>query len=81
MESLWQKKILKIFAVSSEEEKDGGFYSKFDEVYGKLRENIPVYNRVRNYATQKEYVEEKHKINFETVTLGNGWDKNKEKMH
>ena len=73
------EKTLKIFVALSDEDKDDAFYSCFETVYEKLRENVSVYNRVRNYATKKEYVEEKYKINFDAPTLGDGWDKNKEK--
>lgn len=37
-----------------------------------------LYNKVRNYATQKPYKTDQYKINFENSTLLNGWDLNKE---
>ena len=73
------EKLLKIFIANEESEKDYAFYSVIESVYVELRASISVYNMVRNYATKKEYVEEKYKINFNLPTLGDGWDKSKEK--
>ena len=70
--------LLKIFIANNDDEKNEIFYQAHESIYNKLREVIPIYNRIRNYATKKEYVEEKYKINFDTVTLGDGWDENKE---
>lgn len=36
------------------------------------------YNDIRNYLTKNPWSEEKWKLNFESPTLANGWDKNKE---
>lgn len=36
------------------------------------------YNKARNYLTKKEYSEEKFKLNFDSPTLADGWDVNKE---
>lgn len=69
---------LKPFAIETNVEKDVEFYSEFDEIYEELRNVIPVYNKVRNYATQKPFSKEKIKLNFAIPTLANGWDKNKE---
>ncbi len=60
-------------------EKDGGFYSEFEELYRYVSQIIPLYNQVRNYLTKKRYSVEKYKLNFENQTLADGWDKNKEK--
>lgn len=59
-------------------EKDGGFYSIFDEIYEEISRIIPLYNKVRNYLTKKPYSIEKYKLNFENETLADGWDENKE---
>ena len=72
------EKLLKIFVADDGTEKDDAFYSTFDGIYFELRKNVAVYNMVRNYATKKEYSEEKIKINFNSPTLAGGWDKNKE---
>jgi len=54
------------------------FYNEFDEIFGKLGEIIPLYNRVRNYVTQKHFCTKKFKLNFKSATLASGWDLNKE---
>jgi len=59
-------------------EKDENFYSSIEPYYKQLELLIPLYNKVRNFATQKPYSTEKIKLNFENSTLLNGWDKNKE---
>lgn len=72
------EKTLKIFVAKSDSDKDPIFYSSFDEIYDVFRANISLYNKVRNFATQKPYSTEKFKLNFECPTLADGWDKNKE---
>ncbi len=59
-------------------EKDGGFYSTFDELYRELSQIIPLYDKVRNYLTKRPYSIEKYKLNFENQELAGGWDKNRE---
>lgn len=59
--------------------KDGGFYSEFNPLYESVSKIIPLYNQSRNYLTKKPYSIEKYKLNFGNLTLGAGWDKNKEK--
>lgn len=59
-------------------EKDETFYSVYSQLYEQLLNAVPVYNKVRNYLTQKPYSIEKVKLNFENSTLLNGWDVNKE---
>ncbi|MFN4234893.1 MAG: type V CRISPR-associated protein Cas12a/Cpf1 [Bacteroidia bacterium] len=59
-------------------EKDESFYSQFEVYYAQLKKLIPLYNKVRNFATQKAYSVEKFKLNFDNATLLGGWDKNKE---
>lgn len=74
------QEFLKKFIVKDNNiEKDEIFYNTFIELYNKIKEIDPLYNKVRNYLTQKPYSNEKIKINFETPTLLSGWDKNKEK--
>jgi CRISPR-associated protein Cpf1 len=60
-------------------EKDADFYFSFDGLYAKLGGIVPLYDRVRNYVTQKPFSTGKFKLNFENSTLLAGWDKNKEK--
>lgn len=60
-------------------EKDDRFYNEFSEYYNIFGEIIPIYNKIRNYLTQKPFSTEKIKINFECPTLLEGWDVTKEK--
>lgn len=55
------------------------FYNKFSSLYKVLDKCIYEYNIVRNYVTKKPYSNNKFKLNFNVVTLGSGWDLNKEK--
>ncbi|MBS1644465.1 MAG: type V CRISPR-associated protein Cas12a/Cpf1 [Bacteroidetes bacterium] len=59
-------------------EKDANFYNTILPYYEQLQHLIPLYNKVRNFATQKAYSTEKIKLNFENSTLLDGWDVNKE---
>ena len=59
-------------------EKDEIFYSQLQPWYDQLQLLIPLYNKVRNYASQKPYSVEKFKLNFQSSTLARGWDLNKE---
>jgi CRISPR-associated protein Cpf1 len=59
-------------------EKDQNFYNTLEPYYKELQHLIPLYNKVRNFATQKAYNTEKIKLNFENSTLLAGWDVNKE---
>ena len=62
-----------------EPQKDDNFYNEFIPIYSVLNDNIShLYDRVRNYVTQKPYSTEKIKLNFENSTLMSGWDVNKE---
>lgn len=60
-------------------DKDDKFYSGLIESYNEIKEIITVYNKTRNYLTQKPFSQEKIKLNFECDTLLDGWDLNKEK--
>lgn len=57
-------------------ETDDNFYNALN--YDALSEIIPVYNKVRNYVTQKPYSVEKFPLTFECPTLLNGWHVNNE---
>lgn len=61
-----------------EEYKDNGFYAEFLAVYDYLSMIDKLYDKVRNYLTQKPYSNDKIKLNFDSPQLLNGWDKNKE---
>lgn len=76
-------KLLKPFTLNEKMaasvEKDARFYSDFEEIYQSLLVFVPLYNKVRNYITQKPYSTDKFKLNFNKPTLLSGWDANKEK--
>ncbi len=60
---------------------DNGFYSMFEETYATCEQPVvALYNKTRNYLSQKPFSADKIKLNFEdlTTTLLNGWDVNKE---
>lgn len=57
-------------------ETDDLFYNALN--YEILSEVIPIYNKVRNYVTQKPYSIEKFPLTFNCPTLLDGWDLNKE---
>lgn len=59
-------------------EKDDTFYSLLEGLFIQLDLVTPLYNKTRNYLTQKPYSDEKIKINFENAQLLSGWDVNKE---
>lgn len=58
----------------NEAEKDEQFYGEFTAYWDELNKITSLYNKVRNYVTQKPYSEEKIKLNFENSTLLDGWD-------
>lgn len=60
-------------------EKDELFYGELVRIWDELNVVDLLYNKVRNYATQKPYSLEKVKLNFNKSTLLDGWDRNKEK--
>lgn len=62
-------------------EVDEEFYGLIYEKYDILSNIIPLYNKARNYLTQKPYSNEKIKLNFETPTFLDGWDISKEKSN
>ena len=70
--------LMKVLDVDKECDRDLNFYSDFDELLKQVQGIIPLYNKVRNYATQKLAETQKYKLNFENPTLANGWDLNKE---
>ena len=65
--------------VSDVENRDLSFYNELTPLYDQLSLIVPLYNKIRNYATQKLTESEKFKLNFDCPTLADGWDQNKEK--
>ncbi|STZ56406.1 Uncharacterised protein [Moraxella lacunata] len=55
------------------------FYGEFRPLYVELAKITTLYNKVRDYLSQKPFSTEKYKLNFGNPTLLNGWDLNKEK--
>ncbi len=75
------EKLLKPLNGSGKEEfKDNEFYEKFSSLLTNICNVDGLYNKVRNYATKKPYSTEKLKLNFNSPTLLNGWDLNKEQQ-
>lgn len=69
---------LELVDYRGEAEKDGDFYSTYEKVIDRLSGILFLYNKVRNYVTKKIDTEKKFKLNFDSPTLANGWDANKE---
>lgn len=67
--------------VTDAEGKDASFYNELLPLYDQLSLVTPLYNKVRNYVTQKLVETEKFKLNFDNPTLANGWDQNKEEAN
>lgn len=59
-------------------EKDDKFYANILKYYNELLDIVPLYNKARNYLTQKPYSTDKIKLNFKNPALLAGWDLNKE---
>ena len=59
-------------------EKDEMFYDIINLYYNIINNVIPIYNKVRNYLTQKPYSLNKINLTFNCPTLLNGWDLSKE---
>lgn len=62
-----------------EEAKDETFYGEFTAYYERIAQVDKLYDKVRNYMTQKPYSKDKIKLNFENPQLLSGWDRNKER--
>ena len=60
-------------------DKDELFYTELVKFSESLTSISLLYNKTRNYITEKPYSLEKVKLNFNKPTLLGGWDKNKEK--
>lgn len=56
-----------------EENKDFSFYGKFTECYEAITEVDGLYDKTRNYLTQKPYSNNKIKLNFENSSFLSGW--------
>lgn len=74
----FQKLIKPLNGTGKEENKDELFYGKFTSYYDSVADIDRLYDKVRNYITQKPYSKDKIKLNFDNPQLLGGWDKNKE---
>ena len=71
-------RFLDTFYVPDDENVDMGFYGEIEELVDILNGVVSLYNRVRNYVTQKPYSEKKILLSFNSPTLADGWSKSKE---
>lgn len=67
-----------LLGTGKEEYKDNTFYSRFLVSYESLSAIDRLYDKVRNYMTQKPYSKDKIKLNFGNPQFMGGWDRNKE---
>ena len=68
------QRFAEVFSGTGKEEyKDDLFYGTFSPLYDALDAITPLYNKVRNYATQKPYSQDKIKINFNCSSFLSGW--------
>lgn len=74
----FQQLIRPLNGTGKEENKDELFYGKFTSIYDSIADIDRLYDKVRNYITQKPYSKDKIKLNFDNPQLLGGWDKNKE---
>ena len=73
------ERTLRLFLGSGKEaHKDEEFYGALSPILEALADFDTLYNKVRNFMTQKPYSVEKIKLNFHNPQLLGGWDKNKE---
>lgn len=74
----FQQLVKPLNGTGKEENKDELFYGKFTSFYDSVADIDRLYDKVRNYITQKPYSKDKIKLNFDNPQLLGGWDKNKE---
>lgn len=74
----FQQLVKPLNGTGKEENKDELFYGKFTSNYDSIADIDRLYDKVRNYITQKPYSKDKIKLNFDNPQLLGGWDKNKE---
>lgn len=69
----FQQLIKPLNGTGKEENKDELFYGKFTSHYDSIADIDRLYDKVRNYITQKPYSKDKIKLNFDNPTFLNGW--------
>ena len=70
-----------VLVMPEEYEVDKSFYNEFIPLYEELDTLFLLYNKVRNYLTRKPSDVKKFKLNFESPSLADGWDQNKERAN
>lgn len=75
----YQEFTKKLIPLDSSVEMDMNFYASLIEMNQFLEIIVTIYDKTRNYLTQKPFSSEKVKLNFDNSTLLDGWDINKEK--
>ena len=70
-----------VLVIPEEYEVDKSFYNEFIPIYEELDTLFLLYNKVRNYLTRKPSDVKKFKLNFESPSLADGWDQNKERAN
>lgn len=73
-----ERQIKPLEGTGKEESKDELFYGQFLLLLEQVQTVDRLYDKVRNYLTQKPYSKDKIKLNFENPQFLGGWDKNKE---
>lgn len=73
-----EKALKMLIGTGKEENKDERFYGDILPHFERLCEIDGLYDKVRNYMTQKPYKTDKIKLNFQNPQFLGGWDRNKE---
>lgn len=83
LDSTKEFKQIAILFMSGENEldRDISFYEKYTKSIQSIKLIDFIYDKVRNYVTQKPYSKDKIKLSFSRATLLNGWDANKEEAN
>lgn len=74
-----ERMLYNLLGTGKEENKDDEFYGTLLPNLESLSDFTQIYDKVRNYITQKPYSKDKIKLNFENSQLLGGWDVNKER--
>lgn len=69
----FQHLVKSLNGTGKEENKDELFYGKFTSYYDPIADIDRLYDKVRNYITQKPYSKDKIKLNFDNPTFLKGW--------
>lgn len=77
----FERTIKLLLGTGKEENKDERFYGELLEYLDQVCEIDSLYDKVRNYLTQKPYKTDKIKLNFQNPQFLGGWDRNKESAY